>query len=168
LTPEEVAELEQGRIPGGVNLQDIWNAVTIGLLAPSIITALFTPKPPPRPGYDPLDPIDWGSTGRTLTGLGVNPGWVMGPSQQPLYQATNPYQSQFFWGKRPGYQTLEDLAQNYNRPPGAPAQGYGLQAGPATFDVNQYIQSLNQNMPPAPGPIAPAVPAYTPPAFPRV
>jgi hypothetical protein len=168
LTPEEIAELEKGRIPTGLGIQDIWNAVTAGLIAPSILGALFAPKLPEKKGYGPLDPVNWGATGRTLTPLGVNPGFVVGAGQQPMYQTTNPYQSQFFWGQRPGYNTFEDLVQNYNRPPGAPAQGYGLQAGPATFDVNQYIQSLNQNMPPAPGPIAPAVPAYTPPAFPRV
>ena len=168
LTPEQVAELEKGRLPLGVSMQQLWNAVSLGLLAPSILGTLFGPKAPEKKGYGPLDPINWGATGRTLTPLGVNPGFAVGAGQQPMYQTTNPYQSQFFWGQRPGYNTMEDLAQNYNRPPGAPAQGYGLQAGPQPFDVNQYIQSLSQNMPAAPGPIAPSVPAYTPPAFPRV
>jgi hypothetical protein len=99
----------------------------------------------------PRDPYPLISfTGTNLVNPGLNPGWVVTGVNPPMYQTTNPYQSQYYWGKHPYMQNMADLAR-YNQVPGAPAQPFGLQAGP-NFDWNQYLAQLGQT--PA-GPVAP-------------
>ena len=88
--------------------------------------------------------------GGGLVDPGLNPGWLVTAVNPPMYHTTNPYQSQYYWGQHPHMQTASDLA-NYNAVPEAPAQPFGLQAGP-NFNWNQYLTQLAAT--PA-GPVAP-------------
>jgi hypothetical protein len=100
---------------------------------------------PPSVPYDvPYFP------GTKLVNSGLNPGWVVTGVNPPMYQTTNPYQSQYYWGKRPLMQNMADLAK-YNQVPEAPAVPFGLQAGP-NFDWDQYLAQLAQT---PVGPVAP-------------
>ena len=89
-------------------------------------------------------------SGNGLVNPGLNPGYLVTAANPPMYKTTNPYQSQYYWGQHPYMQTQADLV-NYNAVPEAPAQPFGLQAGP-NFNWNQYLTQLAAT--PA-GPVAP-------------
>ena len=114
-------------------------------LLPIIFPPVRPPNMPPSVPYDvPYFP------GTKLVNSGLNPGWVVTGVNPPMYQTTNPYQSQYYWGKRPLMQNMADLAK-YNQVPEAPAVPFGLQAGP-NFDWDQYLAQLAQT---PVGPVAP-------------
>ena len=115
---------------------------------PTIIPIIPQPYPTPTMPRDPYPLISFAGT--NLVNPGLNPGYVVTGVNPPMYQTTNPYQSQYYWGQHPYMQNMSDLAR-YNQVPGAPAQPFGLQAGP-NFDWNQYLAQLAQT--PA-GPVAP-------------
>jgi hypothetical protein len=158
----------QRYLNGTVSYGDILTWIGAGLVLPGII-GLLTPKTPTVPTkkpYGPIAPTDWGN-GSNLVNPGMNPGWLVGSFPKPAYNVTSPYQQQFYWGQHPYVPTLAQRDVYNQVQPQAGQQGFGLQAGPKQYDLNQYLAGLNQNTPPAPGPIAPSVPAVTPPAIPR-
>jgi hypothetical protein len=88
--------------------------------------------------------------GGGLVNPGLNPGYLVTAVNPPMYQTTNPYQSQYYWGQHPYMQSQADLPY-YNDVPEAPAVPFGLQAGP-NFDWNQYLSQLAAT---PVGPVAP-------------
>jgi len=155
-------------------LKNWWDNLSIGEIAGLVAAGLLLPgllTPQQQAdltnyNYGPIPPTPWGKAG-TLVNPGMNPGWLAGSFPKPAFQTTNPYQAQFYWGQHPYVPTLEQRDVYNQVQPQAGTQPFGLQAGPKQYDLNAYLASLNQNVPPAPGPIAPAVPAVTPPAIPR-
>ena len=124
---------------------DIAKLVAAGLVLPSIL-GLISPQGPGTPAkrsYGPIPPTDWGSAA-ALVNPGQNPGWFAGGFPTPAYQTTNPYQAQFYWGQQP-YVGPNQPRETYNQiPAAAGTQRFGLQAGPAQYDVNQLLNQINQ------------------------
>jgi hypothetical protein len=139
-TPFEVAGLSAAQIAA--------------LLAAGYLLTGGMPKPATLPTRKALPIPTYNGAG--LVNPGVNPGFVITAVNPPMYRTTNPYQSQYYWGQHPYMQNMSDLA-NYNAVPEAPAQPFGLQAGPS-FNWNQYLTQLAAT--PA-GPVAPAAPTGT-------
>jgi len=102
-----------------------------------------TPAVPAKRSYGPIPPTDWGSANK-LVNPGQNPGFFAGEVPAAAYQTTNPYQSQFYWGHQP-YVGPNQPRETYNQIPAtAGTQGFGLQAGPGQYDVNDLIRHINQ------------------------
>ena len=122
---------------------DIAKLVAAGLVLPSVLGMLApTPAAPGKKSYGPIPPTNWGSAA-TLVNPGQNPGWFAGDFPAPAYQTTNPFQSQFYWGQQP-YVGPNQPRETYNQiPAAAGTQGFGLQAGPAQYDMNQLLAQIN-------------------------
>ena len=121
---------------------DVAKLVAAGLVLPSILGVITPTTQPNKKAYGPIPPVEWGSAA-ALVNPGQNPGWFAGNFPKPAYQTTNPYQAQFFWGQHP-YVGPNESRDIYNQvQPGAGTQGFGLQAGPAQYDVNQLINQIN-------------------------
>jgi hypothetical protein len=124
---------------------DIAKMVAAGLVLPSILN-LVNPQGPAVPAkrsYGPIPPTNW-SSAAALVNPGQNPGWFAGGFPTPAYQTTNPYQAQFYWGQHP-YVGANQPRETYNQiPAAAGTQGFGLQAGPGQYDINQLLNQINQ------------------------
>jgi len=106
------------------------------------------PTPPgrsPQGTYVPAPPDPRWSGRIPLPGL--NPGY-MEQGVKPMYETTSPVQAQYYWGKQPYMESMEDLQRTYNQVPGAPEQPWGTTQGwwEQPIDYSKIIGS---------GPIAP-------------
>ena len=122
---------------------DILKLVAAGMVLPSVLSLLGvgTPTAPGKKSYGPLAPIQWGTVGG-LTQPGLNPGYLTFGGHPPeFYNATNPVQSQYYWGIHPYMQTMENLG-TYNNVPGAPAVPFGIQQPRQPLDINAFTQQL--------------------------
>jgi hypothetical protein len=118
---------------------DILKLVAIGMVAPTILNMLGAgPQTPAKKGYGPLADLQWGTV-NGLTQPGLNPGYMtFGGHPPPMYQTTNPVQSQYYWGMHPYMQTMENLG-TYNNVPEAPATPFGIQQQQGPWNAQKFI-----------------------------
>jgi len=138
--PEAIVDYGKAVVEG-MSASDLAKIAAGWILINGVLTP---PKPttPPRREYGPIPPTDWGSAA-TLVNPGQNPGWFAGGFPTPAYQTTNPYQAQFYWGQQP-YVGPNQPRETYNQiPAAAGTQGFGLQAGPSQYDINQLLAQIN-------------------------
>jgi hypothetical protein len=127
-----------------------------------LIGAALAPEPPKWGGYAPLDGLPFAKL-ENLGVPGVNPGYFV--QAPPQFQATNPVQSQFYWGQDRPYQSgTEFSAEQYRSAPGAAATPFGLQQMYSPTNINQYLAQSTfgravapgaAGFAPVPGPVAP-------------
>ena len=128
---------------GTISYGDVAALVAAGLVLPSILGAISPTTQPTEAGYGPIPPTQWGNAAK-LNNPGQNPGWLTGNFAKPAYATTNPFESQFFWGQHP-YVGPDQSRDIYNQvQPAAGQHGFGLQAGPAQYNVNQLLNQINQ------------------------
>ena len=126
---------------------------------PSLLdSATSGPAAGPQYSFTPQAPdARWS---QPLQNPGLNPGLV-GAGIRPAYDTSSPVQSQYYWGRQPFFNTVDDLAK-YNQVPQAQQQPWGIQQGnfeqPVDYAaLNTYGPNMFMNAPAVP--IQPAVPA---------
>ena len=133
-------------------ISDYWTyakAIAAGLIIPKILSGV---QPGQQGGginwgYAGEAPWTWGQQAMPVN-PGTNPGWLAG-NVTPHYQNTTPDQAQYYWGQHPALTSANNVAQQWNNVPNAPAQPWGeatsAVGGTQQLDVNQFIQNTVGN-----------------------
>ena len=149
-------------------------AVAGGLMLPQIVGGLMGGNKGGTAGYTGYageSPWTWGQATAPIN-PGVNPGWLAG-QVTPFYQNTQPDQAQYYWGQHQPLTSGQNVSQQWNTVPNAPATPFGVQSsavgGTQHLDINQFTQNMLNNptlaaaafgpQPGTPYPVTPPKPA---------
>ena len=146
-------------------------AVAAGLILPNLIH----PMQPGTTGggYAGESPWTWGSAPATKY-PGVNPGLMEGQITPYYTDNTSPDQAQYYWGLHQPLTSPQNIGQQWNNIPNAPATPWGTATGAVGgtehLDIPQFVQNTIQTpgyqagFGHAPQPVTPTqAPAYIPP-----
>jgi len=152
-----------------------WSQYAAAVAAGLIIPGLIHPVQPGTTGggYAGESPWTWGSAPATKY-PGANPGLLEG-QVTPYYTGdTSPDQSQYYWGLHQPLTSTQNIGQQWNTIPNAPATPWGTATsavgGTEQLNIPQFVQNTIQTpgyqagFGHAPQPVNPAqAPAYIPP-----